>query len=431
MTKLHKVSETSKLLALGEQLANQEKRKNGSYRLIISLHPRNLSTGNVAVEIRVKYKRKSYALGAGIHCQREQIDSKHLTIHGDDKANEKIGLIVTNIRRIFHEYQLTGRPINLRSLLRVSMCLDASMPSAWSELVKEFLAETKRDLEIKLIGKRQFQRIEQNTKKVTIFFENLYGKEFLLTDIKRADADRLYKDGLAKGWGQEYSARRVKHARRILQFAYHNEYLSRNPFDGIRYRRQVNVIQALTMPQLEAIVQAKLLDNSAVVRDLFVMQCLTGLAYTDLYNLRPENIKQIEGDFALVKPREKNNNAQLIPLVPTALAIIEQYRNHPLCQKTGKLLPVISNCKFNGYLKLIAEAAGITDIKLTTHVGRRTYATLLYKKGASIQFISSSMGHTTPRITLKHYAKQDESGVISHIRPFLSSIDNALSSKAI
>ena len=163
MTKLHKVSETSKLLALGEQLANQEKRKNGSYRLIISLHPRNLSTGNVAVEIRVKYKRKSYALGAGIHCQREQIDSKHLTIHGDDKANEKIGLIVTNIRRIFHEYQLTGRPINLRALLRVSnqhSCKTQHI-SAVIQLIMQDLEPLTSRLRFKIEPKRTVNRLKR------------------------------------------------------------------------------------------------------------------------------------------------------------------------------------------------------------------------------------------------------------------------------
>ena len=53
--------------------------------------------------------------------------------------------------------------------------------------------------------------------------------------------------------------------------------------------------------------------------------------------------------------RRKASSISNIPLLPVPLAILEKYREHPVCIKKGCCLPVMCNQKMNSYLKEIAD----------------------------------------------------------------------------
>lgn len=60
----------------------------------------------------------------------------------------------------------------------------------------------------------------------------------------------------------------------------------------------------------------------------------------------------------------------------------------------GYLLPIISNAKYNDYLKEIAAILGIQK-RVTSHLARHTFATTAtYANGVSIESISKMLGHT-------------------------------------
>ena len=82
--------------------------------------------------------------------------------------------------------------------------------------------------------------------------------------------------------------------------------------------------------------------------------------------------------------------------------------------KYGKKLPVLSNQKYNAYLKSIADLCGIKK-NLTTHLFRRTYATRLMRRGVRVETTAKALGHTDTKITLRHYAAIQEEAVIDEI----------------
>ena len=85
----------------------------------------------------------------------------------------------------------------------------------------------------------------------------------------------------------------------------------------------------------------------AKIRDLFVFECYTGLAFTDLKTLEDKNFVTDEnGKKWIVKKRHKTNIVSTIPLMPVALEILEKYNYR---------LPMISNVKYNAYLKEIGD----------------------------------------------------------------------------
>src|SRR5690606_13898938 len=100
----------------------------------------------------------------------------------------------------------------------------------------------------------------------------------------------------------------------------------------------------------------------------------------------------------------KTDTRSNIPLLPTALAILDKYKNHPEALAHGNVLPVLSNQKMNAYLKEIADLCDINK-NLTMHLARHTFATTVtLTYGVPIESVSRMLGHTNLKTT-QHYAK--------------------------
>jgi site-specific recombinase XerD len=70
----------------------------------------------------------------------------------------------------------------------------------------------------------------------------------------------------------------------------------------------------------------------------------------------------------------------------------------------GTLLPVLTNQKYNSYLKELADICGIYK-NLTTHTARHTFATTVtLSNGAPIESVSKMLGHKKLQTT-QHYAR--------------------------
>lgn len=81
-----------------------------------------------------------------------------------------------------------------------------------------------------------------------------------------------------------------------------------------------------------------------------------------------------------------------VPLFRQVTDILEKY---------DYKLPVPSNQKMNEYLKEIGDVCGIRK-ELTTHMARRTFASILNEKGVNVTAIQRMLGHTKITTT-QHY----------------------------
>ena len=67
--------------------------------------------------------------------------------------------------------------------------------------------------------------------------------------------------------------------------------------------------------------------------------------------------------------------------------------------------PMISNQKFNSYLKEIADITGI-EKRLTHHIARKTFAsTVLLYNDVPMEIVSELLGHSNMVITQESYGK--------------------------
>lgn len=193
--------------------------------------------------------------------------------------------------------------------------------------------------------------------------------------------------------------------KRIVTLALDNKWMEINPFQGMRFQAKATNRQFLTEKELSTIMNKTFtLERLNVVRDIFVFCALTGLSFSDVEGLKPEHVSvDDEGNYWIHKARQKTKNVCSIPYLESARAIADKYADHPLCEKRGVLLPVISNQRMNSYL---GEIAGICEINkpLTMHIARHSFACLALANGVSMEIIARMLGHSDIRTT-KIYAK--------------------------
>jgi site-specific recombinase XerD len=164
--------------------------------------------------------------------------------------------------------------------------------------------------------------------------------------------------------------------------------------------------QALTQAELDRIKNKVFpADRLNFVRDIFLFSCYTGLAYADAKKLKRSEIAPgVDGSLWIFTNRQKTDTSSRIPLLPSALAIIEKYKNNRTCRDFGFALPDLTNQKMNAYLKEIADCCGITK-NLTFNIARHTFATTItLSNGVPIESVSKMLGHRNLKTT-QHYAK--------------------------
>ena len=172
-----------------------------------------------------------------------------------------------------------------------------------------------------------------------------------------------------------------------------------NPYDRMRGdidRGDVETVEFLTDEERDRIEALELKEGRviAAARDMFIFQCYTGMAYSDMMAFSVDRCQRNGGVLCYSAPRVKTGVWFYIQVLPKALAIAEKY---------GGRMPRVSNEVFNRKLKEIAKIAGIQK-KLTTHVGRHTFATWALRNGVPMERVAKMLGHTKITQT-QRYAK--------------------------
>ncbi len=176
-------------------------------------------------------------------------------------------------------------------------------------------------------------------------------------------------------------------------------YLRRNPYKWVHIEKDKGshgLHKYLTREELDRIAAARMgTECLERVRDLFVFQSYTCLSYADLASFDIGKVKDVNGRKMYTARRGKTGVTFTFLLLPPALEVLRKY---------GGRLPILSNVKYNQYLKVVAQTAGV-DKPLTTHWARHTGATLLLNAGVDMETVAKILGHTSTKITRSTYAK--------------------------
>ena len=206
--------------------------------------------------------------------------------------------------------------------------------------------------------------------------------------------------------------RYMKCFKKITNMALAKGWMKKDAFYGYKMEQDETAPVFLTYDELQTVMNKEFtIPRLALVRDIFIFACFTGLAFVDVSTLKKEDMVQDNnGDWWIRKGRiklmhrRKASSICHIPLLPVPLAILKKYENNPVCIKKGYCLPVPCNQKMNSYLKEIADFCGIKK-NITTHVARHTFGTTItLANNVPLQDVSVMLGHASTRMT-QHYAR--------------------------
>lgn len=216
-----------------------------------------------------------------------------------------------------------------------------------------------------------------------------------------------FNNTTTSGYGQ-----RVK---TIIKYGQSKGYIKTNPFVGIHMRKDdKGDIRYLTTKELDLIRDTDF-KNASInrVRDLFVFQAASGLSYCDMVVITKEDIQFNEsGQPFIHKRRAKTNVYYTSVILQDGFEVLKKYNYK---------LPIISNNKYNAYLKFIRDICEI-DKPLHTHMARHSYATRCINEGIRIEVVAKLLGHSTTRQT-SHYARLLQKSIVGEVQEAFSKVE--------
>lgn len=130
----------------------------------------------------------------------------------------------------------------------------------------------------------------------------------------------------------------------------------------------------------------------------------------DFSTLKPEHFREISGELYIRKITQKTREEVIIPLHDTVLEILEKYKQRP-----DGVPKVPSNPVFNKMIKVVARLAGLIEKGklesmpdkefcecISSHTGRRTFATNAYLSNVPTLDVMRITGHRTEKAFLRY-----------------------------
>ena len=192
----------------------------------------------------------------------------------------------------------------------------------------------------------------------------------------------------------------------VLNMAVREGYIKTNPYDWHSFKNKKTLRKHLSKEEVKKIEIMDLSKRKSLerVRDLFLFSCYTGLRFSDAQSLTEINVKSLENnqkylDFEIQKTSENIK----IPLTEKALSIINRYSMNENQKNKARILPRISNQKFNIHIKTIAKMSAL-EKSISHHTARHTFATIALNNGIPITVVQKLLGHSSVKTT-EIYAK--------------------------
>ena len=228
-----------------------------------------------------------------------------------------------------------------------------------------------------------------------VYFSDVTEKNILKMD------DELVSRGLKENSRYNYH----KILKVFVLQAYKEGLIAKNPYSVLKIKRGEDngLTHYLTPDEFHRFEKVEIDDKClAKVRDLFVFQTYTMMAYSDLADFRYKDCVKVDGQLVYKAARNKTKQMFVVVLLPQAKNILKKYKNK---------LPIICNQDYNRYLKAAVKYAKIKK-NVTSHWARHTGATLMVNDGMPMHIVQHILGHASIRETEKTYAKVLDSTIV-------------------
>lgn len=282
-----------------------------------------------------------------------------------------------------------------------------------------------RKHELKDTSVQKFRTIKQKIEELEI----LRRKPILIKDVNDSFKNEFVSFYKTKKYAQNTMQRELTFIKTVCRHARFMGIETSPQLDSLRLdQSKVEKIYLTTdeLQKIEQIEKGKLTDSLENAKDWLIISCYTGQRVSDFMRFTKEMIR-VEKDKNLIEfTQKKTGKIMTIPVHPKVIEILNK--------RNGKFPYAISDQKYNDYIKTVCEIAELTyKIKgskhietapksgiyrkaddmyrkcdlVTSHIGRRTFATIHYGK-IPTSLLKNITGHTTEKMFLTYIGKSSE-----------------------
>ena len=383
-------------------LGQSNKMKVPTIRFVYNRRHTATKNKTAAVEIRIGYNRKAKILGTGIQLLPKEWCNGMVTNRVDaQELNKLLEKMRINVLKVVNEMMDEGR-INLDEI-------GDRLNRLYSEGGKTFLEFCQERIEVRTYGRSKDSK--ERYERFLRFLEK-WGKIRFFSDV--TDKNVLAMDAYLKKKSLKDNSKWSNYHRVLNSFildAVDAGLLKRNPYRWVHINKDKSsksLHKCLTLDEMKQLQDANMgTECLEKVRDLFVFQTYTCLAYVDMASFDFTKCKDIgAGRKIYTGRRGKTGQEFTFLLLKPAMGVLKKYNFH---------LPLLSNAKYNEYLKVCAQMACL-DKPLTSHWARHTGATILLNEGVDMETVAKILGHSSTRITRSTYAKLLDETIVKKMK---------------
>ena len=359
--------------------------------------------GNTAILCRITIDGKSTAISTGEECNPSEWNTKQ-GLTTNRKTNQRINEFRELIEKTYRDI-LTREGVVSVELIKNRLQGIATNPTTLLAMSKAELQSVKES-----VGKSRaegtYLNLYYSNRNLREFIENKGVQDISIATITESLFEEyrffLKKRGLKAStvntnlcWLSRLMFRAV--SRRIIRC---------NPLDNAKYEKDEKKIRFLQKGDVMKLMAISMNDKEAeLARLMFIFSCFTGLAISDMENLKYKHIQTAaDGQMYIRKERQKTKVEFIVPLHPIAEIIIrhcmeEQEENgeQQAVKEKGDSLILPHECSrsvINDRLSIVGKACGIKE-RLSFHMARHTFGTMTLNAGIPIESIAKMMGHAS------------------------------------
>lgn len=355
---------------------------------------RGSRTNPAVVELSVYADGKRKYISTGVKLfPREWSDGEVRACHKDYKElNEQLHAFRSKALLLINKMLKDGN-LDLNAL--PSMMMDEmTQQETFTEYCRERYALTRKGL----------RNGTQKHYKVFFTFMEEWNKIVYFSDLTERNIMKMDEELERRGLKESSRYNYHKKLKMFIRLAIEDGLIKRNPYSRVCIGRgEDNGIERTLTPEEFKAFETCLIPVEKLrrVRDLFVFQTYTMMAYADMAAFDYKKCVVMNGQKVYRAKRKKTGQDFTVVLLPKVIAILKRYKYK---------LPIISNQKYNDELKVAILCAKV-DKQISSHWARHTGATLLLNNGMDMEVIAKVLGDTVKQVR-STYAKMLDDTVV-------------------
>lgn len=363
--------------------------------------------GKSPVYVYCYVQGKRVQFHTNVEIEPKYFDIEKEIIKKSCKNESDLNLIINNVKKKITEIEIRYRLMNI----------ELSAERLKREYENDFYNTSFYNFYEKELNEKRFEISSSMYEKYRITLTKMknYRNSLLMNEFD-IDYLRGFENYYKKiGNKQNTINSNLKNIKYFARLAYKKKLISKDIFSEYKIKNVQTIRHYLTHLELMKVIdyynRSVFSENQKIILSQFLFSCFTGLRFSDIVELKFENI--IDDTIVIIPEKTKRINKQIkIPLSAPAKQFID------FNKKGSNIFNTFTSQYTNRELKVIFDILEIRK-KITFHSARHTFATLYLSETKDIAGLQKLLGHYSINETMI-YAHIIQDDIIKNMQVFES-----------